>query len=70
MCSPHGISKSREHRKLVPKDKWNEVDADIYYLQLLFSDVLFQNSAAYLKYNSVRQINKKMLQNLTKKKNS
>ena len=50
MCWAHVIRKCREHRKLVPKDKWNEIDTDIHILQLSFSDVIFQHGAALLKY--------------------
>jgi hypothetical protein len=49
MCWPHVVRKCREHRKLVPNDKWNEVDADIHNLHLCFSDIIFTHGASLLK---------------------
>ena len=49
MCWAHVIRKYREHRKLVPKDKWNQIDADIHNLQLSFSDIIFNHGALLLK---------------------
>ncbi|CAF1398921.1 unnamed protein product [Rotaria magnacalcarata] len=48
MCWAHVIRKCHEHRKLVPKDKWNQIDLDIHDLQLSFSDSLFQCGASLL----------------------
>ncbi|CAF4878583.1 unnamed protein product [Rotaria socialis] len=49
MCWAHTVSKIREHRKLVPADKWNEVDSDIHNLQLCFSDNIFNCAVSLLK---------------------
>jgi len=49
MCWAHVIRKCREHRKLVPTDKWNNIDADIHNLQLSFSDIIFNHGASLLK---------------------
>ncbi|CAF1448070.1 unnamed protein product, partial [Didymodactylos carnosus] len=48
MCWAHVIRKCREHRKLVPKDKWNDIDADIHALQLSFSDDIFSRGSLLL----------------------
>ncbi|CAF0859380.1 unnamed protein product [Didymodactylos carnosus] len=37
-----------EHRKLVPKDKWNDIDTDIHALQLSFSDDIFNRGSLLL----------------------
>lgn len=49
MCWPHVIRRCREHRKLVLKDKWNDIDSDIHNLQLSFSDTVFNKGASLLK---------------------
>ncbi|CAF0900360.1 unnamed protein product [Rotaria sordida] len=36
MCWAQVIRKCREHCKLVPKDKWNQIDLDIHDLQLRY----------------------------------
>ncbi|CAF2642268.1 unnamed protein product [Rotaria sp. Silwood2] len=48
MCWAHTVRKIREHRKLVPTDKWNEVDSDIHNLQLCFSDNIFNCAVSLL----------------------
>lgn len=49
MCWYHVIKNCRDHRKLVPKDKWNSIDGDIHNLQLCFSDIIFNHGALLLK---------------------
>ncbi|CAF4502898.1 unnamed protein product, partial [Rotaria magnacalcarata] len=41
MCWAHVARKCREHRKLVPTGKWQQIDTDIHDLQLCFSDNIF-----------------------------
>ena len=43
MCWTHVVRKCREHRKLVPLEKWKQVDDDIHNLQLCFSDDTFNH---------------------------
>ncbi|CAF3926247.1 unnamed protein product [Rotaria sordida] len=46
MCWAHVIRKCREHRKLVlHKEKWLAIEKDIYNLQLVFNDHLFDKAA-------------------------
>ena len=48
MCWFHVIKNCREHRNLVPKDKRNEIDADIHNLQFCFSDIIFNHASSLL----------------------
>ncbi|CAF0902265.1 unnamed protein product [Didymodactylos carnosus] len=41
MCWPHVIRRCRAHRTLVPKDKWDELDRDICFIQLCCNEYLF-----------------------------
>ncbi|CAF5050919.1 unnamed protein product, partial [Rotaria magnacalcarata] len=46
MCWAHVARKCREHRKLVPTDKWQQIDTDIHDLQLCFSDNIFTHGVS------------------------
>ena len=47
-CWAHAIRKIREHRKMLPIDKWKTVEADILTLQLSFCDAVFDKGASLL----------------------
>jgi len=48
MCWPHAIRKIRQHRKMIPTEKWHGVERDIYTLQLSFNDEIFQKGSSLL----------------------
>ncbi|CAF4399431.1 unnamed protein product [Rotaria sp. Silwood2] len=48
MCWAHVARKCREHRKLVPTEKWKQIDIDIHNLQLCFSDNIFSHGTNLL----------------------
>ena len=48
MCWAHVARKCREHRKLVPTEKWQQIDTDIHNLQFCFSDITFNHGTQLL----------------------
>ncbi|CAF1562633.1 unnamed protein product [Didymodactylos carnosus] len=48
MCYAHVIGRCRAHRKVVPPDKWNDVEQNIWDLQLCSDDYVFNVAATLL----------------------
>jgi hypothetical protein len=48
MCWAHAIRQMRQHRKMMPSDKWKVVEGDILALQLSFDDELFNQASSLL----------------------
>ena len=42
VCWAHTIRKIGQHRKMIPVQKWHEIERDISTLQLLFNDDILQ----------------------------
>ncbi|CAF1086868.1 unnamed protein product [Didymodactylos carnosus] len=48
MCWAHMIRKCREHRAMVPREKWSIVERDILTIQLSFGDHVFDKVTTLL----------------------
>ncbi|CAF1550482.1 unnamed protein product, partial [Rotaria sordida] len=48
MCWSHAIRKIRQHRKMIPVEKWRGIERDISTLQLSFNDNIFQKGSSLL----------------------